>query len=46
MTEKLNKAIEKVETAVEKAVDYVSEHPVKTLVMVFVAAKIMKWLKD
>lgn len=46
MNEKFNKVIGKLETVVDKTVDYVTEHPIKTLIVAFVACKIMKWLKD
>ena len=46
MTEKMNKIVAKVEDAVGKTVDYITEHPIKTLVVVFVAAKVIKWIKD
>ena len=46
MNEKLKKVIEKLETTIEKTTDYVGEHPIKSLVIIFVAEKIMKWLKD
>lgn len=46
MTPGIEKAVKKLEEVVENTVNYVSEHPVKSLVIIFVAGKIMKWLKD
>jgi len=46
MTEKMNKIVEKLEGAMDKTLDYVTEHPIKTLIIAFVIAKLIKWFKD
>ena len=46
MSEKMDKVIDKLEGVAEKTVDYVTEHPVKTLLVSFVVLKIIKWLRD
>lgn len=46
LTEKLNKLGEKLMAELEKAVDYIAEHPIKALIVGFVVFKLLKWFKE
>ncbi|MDD5355103.1 MAG: hypothetical protein PHY56_00975 [Candidatus Omnitrophica bacterium] len=46
LTEKLTKLGDKLMCEMEKAVDYITEHPIKTLVVGFVIFHLLKWFKE